>query len=240
MSDDQLFLNTMKESFEKFGFAIDHNKLTQFETYARELKDWNKRINLTSIDDDIDIINKHFIDSLLLFQYHTIKDKAKIADIGTGAGFPGIAIKIYRPDISLLLLESIEKKARFLEHITKRLGLNDVVIINERAEIVAHDYRYRESYDLVLARCVARLPTLIEYCLPYVSLEGYFIAYKGQEAEIEIKESLNALDKLGGKFEKLEIDKNYPDRRTLIFIKKVKNTPEQYPRRPGIPKKNPL
>lgn len=240
MSEDQLIVNALWKGFEKCGFVIDNDKLAQFKTYAKELKDWNTHINLTSIDNDIDIIDKHFIDSLLVFRYYTIKDNAKVADIGTGAGFPGLAIKIYKPDISLLLLESIEKKARFLHHITKKLGLIDTEIVSERAEIKAHDYKYRECYDLVVARCVARLPTLAEYCLPYVSLNGYFIAYKGQEAETEITESMNALEKLGGRFERLEIDENYPNRRKLIFIKKVKKTPEQYPRRPGIPKKNPL
>ncbi len=240
MSDAQSFIDVLKECFEKRGFTVDHNKLIQFETYAKELKDWNTHINLTSITDDLDIIDKHFIDSLLIFRYYTIKDKSKVVDIGTGAGLPGIAIKIYKPDISLSLLESIEKKVRFLNHISKKLGINDINIINERAEVTAHNPTYRESYDLVVARCVARLPTLAEYCLPYVSINGYFVAYKGQEAEIEIKESQNALEKLGGIFERLEIDESYPDRRRLIFIKKVKRTPEQYPRRPGIPKKSPL
>lgn len=240
MLDAKSFLDVLRECFEKRGFIVDHDKLIQFETYAQELKDWNTRINLTSITDDADIIDKHFIDSLLIFRYHTIKDRSKVADIGTGAGLPGIAIKIYKPDISLLLLESIEKKARFLDHITKKLGINDVSIINGRAEVTAHDPIYRESYDLVVARCVARLPTLAEYCLPYVSIDGYFVAYKGQEADIEIKESQNALEKLGGRFERVEIDESYPDRRRLVFIRKVKRTPEQYPRRPGIPKKSPL
>lgn len=240
MSYKRTFISVLKENIEKCGFDVDHDKLAQFETYAKELKDWNTRINLTSIVDDIDIIDKHFIDSLLVFRYFSIKDKARVADIGTGAGFPGIPIKIYKPDINLLLLESIEKKVRFLNHIVGKLGLSDVQIINERTEIIAHNSMYRESYDLVVARCVARLPVLAEYCLPYVSIDGYFVAYKGQEAETEIDESLNALEKLGGKFERLEVDEIYPDRRTLIFIKKAKKTPEKYPRRPGIPKKNPL
>ncbi len=240
MSNDRSFIDVLKEGFEKRGFAVDYDKLIQFEIYAKELKDWNTRTNLTSITNDIDIIYKHFIDSLLVFRYCTIKDKAKVADIGTGAGLPGIAIKIHKPDISLLLLESIEKKARFLNHIVKKLRLNDVNIINDRAEVIAHNPIHRECYDIVLARCVARLPTLAEYCLPYVSVDGYFVAYKGQEAEIEINESQNALERLGGRFERLEIDEGYPDRRRLIFIKKVKKTPEQYPRRSGIPKKAPL
>lgn len=240
MSDAQSFIDVLRKRFEKRGFAVDYDKLIQFETYAKGLKDWNTRINLTSITDDIDIIDKHFIDSLLIFRYYTFKNKSKVVDIGTGAGLPGIAIKIYKPDISLLLLESIEKKVQFLNHIAKKLGINDINIINERAEVTAHNPTHRESYDLVVARCVARLPTLAEYCLPYVSIDGYFVAYKGQEAEFEIKESHNALEKLGGRFERLEIDESYPDRRRLIFIKKVKRTPEQYPRRPGIPKKSPL
>lgn len=219
---------------------IDEDKLHQFSIYAQELKDWNTRINLTALTEDSDIIDKHFIDSLLIFRYGKIIEGARVADVGTGGGFPGIPIKIYRPDIHLSLIESIGKKARFLNHVVDTLKLDNVEILNERAEVIGHSKEHREKYDIVVARTVARLPILTEYCLPLVSVGGKFIAYKGQESEVEVEEAKNAIEKLGGRFVKIERDEVNPERRSLIFIEKVKNTPDQYPRQTGKVEKKPL
>lgn len=213
--------------------TLDEDKLYQFSIYAQELKDWNNRINLTALTKDIDIIDKHFIDSLLIFRYETIGENARIADVGSGGGFPGIPIKIYRPDIRLSLIESIGKKARFLNHIVDTLKLDNVKVLNDRAEVIAHSKEHRETYNIVIARTVAQLSILAEYCLPLVSIGGKFVAYKGQKAEIEVEESKNTIEMLGGHFVKIERDEVNPERRSLIFIEKVKNTPNQYPRQTG-------
>ncbi len=156
------FIHLLKERMTKRGFSVDDLLLTQFAIYWQELKDWNSRVNLTSITNDLDIIDKHFIDSLLLVRCEPLKCGIKVADVGTGAGFPGLPIKIYQPDIRLSLLESIGKKAGFLEHIIAELELENVDVINDRAEVVARSSEHREQYGLVVARSVARLRILVD------------------------------------------------------------------------------
>jgi len=229
-----------KKRLEERKLSVDEEKLCLFEAYATELKDWNTRINLTAITDDLDIIDKHFIDSLLPLKFETFVQGITVADVGTGGGFPGIPLKICRPDIRLTLIESIGKKANFLKHIIDKLNLENAEVINDRAEIIGNNADHREKYDIVFARCVARLPTLCEYCIPLTKVGGKFIAYKGQEVETEVKEANSAIEKLGGKIDSIEYDDTYIDRWALIFIKKVKNTPKQYPRQSGKPSKNPL
>ncbi len=236
----QKFSDILREKFAERNLSIDKEKLNQFEIYATELKDWNKRINLTSIRDDLDIVEKHFIDSLLILLYEDIDRDAKIGDVGAGGGFPGIPIKIYRPDIALTLIESIRKKARFIKYVVDTLKLENVDIVNDRVETVGHLEEYRGRYDLVVARCVARLPILVEYCLPLVRIGGKFVAYKGQEAKEELDEARKAIEILGGQFVRIEYDSIYPDRRSLIFIEKIKDTPTQYPRQAGKIGKKPL
>jgi 16S rRNA (guanine527-N7)-methyltransferase len=233
------FYDLLKERIGN-GLPIDEDRLNQLCIYAQELKDWNTRINLTAIKEDSDIVDKHFIDSLLIFCFEEIIEGARIADVGSGGGFPGIPIKIYRPDIKLSLIESIAKKTRFLYHVVDTLKLDNVEVINERAEAIGQSKEHRETYDIVVARTVARLPILAEYCLPLVSVGGKFIAYKGQESEVEVEEAKNAIEKLGGRFIKIERDEVNPERRSLIFIEKVKDTPIQYPRQAGKIEKKPF
>jgi len=229
------FTHLLEKRMKEQGFSVDDHQLAQFGIYYRELKDWNARINLTSLTDDLDIIDKHFIDSLLLIRHEKLKQGLRAIDVGSGAGFPGLPIKIYRPDIQLSLLESIGKKATFLRHIVAELDIEDVHVINDRAEVIGRSPEHREQYDLAVARCVARLPVLAEYCLPLVSVGGKFVAYKGQEAETETSEAESAIKKLGGRLERLE-----KNGRALIFIEKIMKTPDNYPRRTGVPKKRPL
>lgn len=237
------FTYLLKERMAERGFILSDYQLAQFGIYGRELRDWNARINLTSLTDDLDIIDKHFIDSLSLVRCEPPGHSARVADVGTGAGFPGIPIKIYQPDIQLSLLESIGKKALFLRHIVAELKLENVDVVNQRAEAVARDPERREQYDLAVARCVARLSVLAEYCLPLLSVGGKFVAYKGSEAEAEAEESEAALEKLGGRLEIIQrIDSTSAavDTRALVFIQKIEKTPDRYPRRPGMPRKRPL
>ena len=232
------FTHLLNERMAEQGLSTDDHQLAQFGIYWRELKDWNSRINLTSLTDDLDVIDKHFIDSLLLVRYLPLEHRVRMADVGTGAGFPGIPIKIYQPNIRLSLLESVGKKTRFLRHIVSELRLENVNVINERAEVAARVPEHREQYDFVVARGVARLPVLAEYCLPLLSVGGKFVAYKGREAEAEVEEAGTALEELGGQFEKIE--RNAMDRQALVFVEKIRRTPDKYPRRPGIPRKRPL
>ena len=232
------FIHLLKERMAKQGLSADDHQLAQFGAYGRELKDWNSKINLTSLTDDLDIVDKHFIDSLLLVRHLPLEHRIRIADVGTGAGFPGIPIKIYKPNIQLSLLESVGKKTKFLRHVVSELRLENVNVINERAEAVARVPEHRERYDFVLARGVARLSVLAEYCLPLLSVGGKFVAYKGREAAVEVEEAGSALEELGGQFEKIE--RNAMDRQALVFVEKIRKTPDKYPRRPGIPRKRPL
>ena len=204
-----------------------------FEKYLSELIAWNKKFNLTAITAPEEIRKKHFEDSLLLLEHLTLTNES-VVDIGAGAGFPGIPLKIARPGIKLTLLEATKKKVGFLEHISKTLGLTETEAVWARAEDYAASRR--ESFDLAVARAVADLRVLAELCLPLVKVGGLFVAWKEAAIEPEIEQSRNALTVLGGE---LSAVKKYPQR-SLLLIKKVRPTPPRYPRRPGVAKNNPL
>ncbi len=209
------------------------------EQYLKELLAWNKKFNLTRITDPEEVKVKHFEDSLALLQFNQLVDQSVI-DIGTGAGFPGLPLKIACPNIKLTLVEATGKKVEFLKHIINLLGLTDVRIITGRAEDIAKEER--EKYDLAVARAVAKLPVLAEYCLPFVKIGGQFVAYKENKVEAEVKKSRKAIEILGGRL--LDIKKIKLSRfdivRSLVLIDKVSPTPSKYPRRPGMAKKKPL
>lgn len=223
----------------KIGINLNHKMLEQFSMYKSLLKEWNEKINLTAITDDQEIILKHFIDSLTIEKY--LKNKSKMIDVGTGAGFPGIPLKIVREDINITLLDSLNKRLIFLEDVTQSLGLENVQIIHGRAEDLGNHREFREKYDIAVARAVANLAVLAEYCLPFVKEGGIFICMKGNNIE-EIEDAKNAIEKLGGKIDK--IDRIYlPDtniERNIIVIYKEKSTPKGFPRKAGIPSKNPI
>ncbi len=227
----------------KLGVRLNSNQLEQFSIYYQELVDWNKRVNLTAITDYEEVQIKHFLDSLTvtlalkqpLVGFHLI-------DVGTGAGMPGIPLKILLPDIKLVLLEATGKKADFLHHLKQKLGLDNVEIVVGRAEEVAHLGEYRERFDIVLSRAVAPLPTLVEFALPFCTIGGSFIAQKKGAVDLEINRAAKAISTLGGNLREVErVDlAEFSDERHLIIIDKVSVTPDQYPRRPGIPAKRPL
>jgi 16S rRNA (guanine527-N7)-methyltransferase len=210
-----------------------------FEEYLKELLEWNKKFNLTSITNPEEIRLKHFEDSLSLLQATNLTNQNMI-DIGAGAGFPGIPLKIKRPQIQLTLVEATCKKVEFLRHIVNKLGLKNVEIVWGRAEEIAKEKR--EQYDIAISRAVAKLNVLSELCLPFVKVGGIFIAYKEEKVEDEVKASENAIKLLGGKLK--EIKKvtlpNSDIIRSLVIIEKISPTPEKYPRRPGMAKKRPL
>jgi 16S rRNA (guanine527-N7)-methyltransferase len=237
-------VDKLETGAKKLGLRLNARQLKQFSVYYHELIDWNRRINLTAITDFEGVQVKHFLDSLtvtLALKHPLDNASFRAIDIGTGAGLPGIPLKILLPNIKLTLLDANAKKARFLEALKSRLALNDVETVVGRAEDVAHS-RYRESFDIVLSRAVAILPTLVELALPFCAIGGTFIAQKGKGAEAETAQATKAIGLLGGKMRQLkriELEELIEERR-LVIIDKVSPTPAQYPRRPGMPAKRPL
>lgn len=233
---------SLREELEKQGLSLTDRSLAQFETYFELLIDWNQRMNLTAITDREGVMEKHFYDSLTPAFFADFSAVSKLIDIGAGAGFPSLPIKILFPHIKVTIVDSLNKRIHFLQELTQTLGLSDVTCIHGRAEEVAQKPDFREKYPLVMARAVARLPVLLELCLPFVQVGGEFIALKGSSGEEEVKEGKKALHLLGGEIERLENLRlpSEESKRTLIWIKKVKSTPKQYPRKPGTPNKNPI
>ncbi len=229
----------------KLGLQLSPRQLEQFSIYYQELIDWNQRVNLTAITEYEEVQIKHFLDSLtvtLAFKPPISNTDLRLIDVGTGAGLPGLVLKILFPDIKLVLLEATAKKAAFLRHLYSKLKLDNIETIIGRAEEVAHLAQYREQFDVVLSRGVAPLPTLIELTLPFGSIGGSFIAQKKGDTETEISRAVKAISLLGGKLREVKrVDlEEFTDERQLIIIDKVSSTPHQYPRRPGIPSKRPL
>ncbi len=218
---------------------IEVEKQEKFSAFSALLSEYNKRYNLTAIVEEKDVLFKHFLDSAV--GEFLFLQNARVLEVGSGAGFPSLVLKILRPDLQFTLIESISKKCEFLKVAVKELNLNGVEVLNARAEDLARDKNYRENYDAVCARAVAAMNTLSEYCLPFVKKGGVLIAYKGCDEE-EIKSAQNAVKILGGKIKKIysyELPENY-GQRSLICVEKIKNTPEKYPRGNGKERKQPL
>ncbi|ABO51822.1 16S rRNA m(7)G-527 methyltransferase [Desulforamulus reducens MI-1] len=233
---------TLKQAAKEMEFDLTENQTLAFEKYYNLLIEWNKNINLTAIIEPKEVALKHFIDSLTCLKILEIPCQANVLDIGTGAGFPGIPIKIFRPDINVTLMDSLNKRVNFLNEVIKKLGLTNICAIHDRAEDFGQKKEHREKYDYVLSRAVAKLKVLSEYCLPCTKLDGYFISQKGPDIDEEVKEASKAIEVLGGSL--LNIHKlQLPfinDGRSLVVIKKVKQTPSVYPRKAGIPAKKPI
>jgi 16S rRNA (guanine527-N7)-methyltransferase len=235
----------LKSGAEKLSLQLTPEQLERFQTYYQELIDWNQRLNLTRITDYEEGQVKHFLDSLtvvLALKPPVDGEGLRLIDVGTGAGMPGIPLKILLPGISLVLLDATAKKAAFLRHIRQKLGLDDVEIIVGRAEDVAREALYREKFGLVLSRAVASLSTLVELTLPFCAIDGRFIAQKKGGVDSEINRAARAIGLLGGELRevrKITLEE-FTDERWLVVIDKVSVTPPQYPRRPGIPAKKPL
>jgi 16S rRNA (guanine527-N7)-methyltransferase len=241
-------MERLQAGAQAFGLHLTDRQLAMFQTLYEELVDWNERFNLTAITDYEQVQIRHFLDSLsclLAFRQQPLdrtKEPLRCIDIGSGAGFPGLPIKIYWPQIQMVLLEATGKKVDFLEHVVARLGLKGVSAIKGRAEELAHDSAHRERYDVALARAVAGLPVLVEYMLPFCRLGGLAVAQKGASAQEETHAAEQAISFLGGQVQQVipvEL-MGLAEQRYLVVLKKVARTPEQYPRRPGMPAKHPL
>ena len=231
---------TLLEATEDFKIRLSEEQLSQLELYHKLLSEWNEKINLTAITDDRGVAVKHFADSMTIFNYFDIPQNARVIDVGTGAGFPGLVLKIVRPDIELTLLDSLQKRLNFLRTVLDALHL-DATLIHSRAEEGGQNPDLRESYDLAVSRAVAQLNILSEYCLPYVRLSGRFIAFKGSAGD-ELQAANNAIGILGGRIGKTPVFELPMEggTRTLIEIEKVRPTPDKYPRQYGKIKAKPL
>jgi len=230
----------LKEGTRQFSFELSQEMIQQLLIYKEILKEWNKVVNLTAIEEDSEIIIKHYLDSMSILPY--LKNtKIKLIDIGTGAGFPGLPVKIAYSNIDVVLLDSLDKRLKFLKEVIRKLKLEGIITVHGRAEDFGVKQGYREGFDVVVARAVASLPILLEYCLPFVKVGGIFIAMKGSNIE-EIQHSMKALNILGGSIEKIyEIILPYSEiKRTIIIIKKLRHSPTNYPRKAGKPSKEPL
>lgn len=235
-------IETLKAEALQLDIEISDAQLDMFSIYSGLLLGWNEKINLTSITEPHEVAIKHFLDSLLLLKDIDFTSIKSIIDVGTGAGFPGLPLKILMPHLELTLLDSLQKRCIFLEEVKIQLGLTNVVIIHNRAEIAALLKDQREQYDLATARAVANLSVLSEYCIPFVKTGGYFIAPKGKDGVIEAEQAQNALKLLGARVEKINTYQlpNEAGKRVNIIIKKDSPTPSKYPRRTGLPEKKPL
>jgi len=237
--NNSAFLADLKE----WNIKLSETQLMQLEKYYEMLIEKNKVMNLTAITEYEDVLKKHFLDSLALNQLMKMEEKkVKVLDMGTGAGFPGIPLKIAFPQLEITLMDSLNKRIVFLQEVISELGLTDITAIHGRAEEVALKPEYREKFDFCISRAVARLVSLSEFCLPFVKQGGYFIPYKSGEIKEELQEAKFAIRELGGEYRKT-YEYQLPNsdiERTLILIEKVKQTPKKYPRAGGKPLKQPL
>jgi len=230
------------DNLKNINISVDNTQIEKFTLFYNILIEWNKKMNLTAITDFEEVVEKHFIDSISIHQFYPLNRSLSVLDMGTGAGFPGIPLKIIFPELQIVLVDSLKKRVSFLEEIIDRLQLKNIKAIHSRAEDLAGDAAYRENFDLTVSRAVANLSLLCEYCIPFVKRGGNFISYKSNQIEDELKEAEKAIRILGGSIK--EVQKFHLSGteagRSFIIIDKIGKTPVHYPRRAGIPSKKPI
>lgn len=238
--DKKEFFNKIDKLSSEIGIMLNEKQKGQFYNYMELLLDWNEKINLTAITDPDEVILKHFIDSMTISKY--INKNAYVADVGTGAGFPGIPLKIIRDDIKVVLVDSLNKRIKFLEEVINQLELSNIDALHLRAEEFGKNKKYRETFDIVTSRAVANLSTLSEYLIPLTKIDAKCLCMKGPESNKEIEDAKNAIKVLGGTLSNTYEFKlpNSDIERTIVEIKKIKNTPAKYPRKAGMPSKEPI
>lgn len=231
----------IKDSLE-LGINLSDTQISQFIIYYEMLTEWNNRMNLTAITEYNDVMKKHFIDSISLCRAFNVFHKVSCIDVGTGAGFPGLPLKIAYPELRITLMDSLNKRIQFLDAVIEKLSLTEIETVHGRAEDCARCDKYREKFDLCVSRAVANLSTLSEYCIPFVKKGGLFISYKSEKIVTEIESAENAISILGGEVIK-QVEFMLPDSdiyRNLFVIEKRRKTPDKYPRKAGLPGKQPL
>jgi len=236
--NEQIFKQVLKEK----NIELNDQQLAQFSTYYDLLVEWNEKVNLTAITEKDEVYLKHFYDSITPSFYEDFSKIKSICDVGAGAGFPSLPLKICYPHLHITIIDSLKKRINFLQELIDQLQLTNVTLVHSRAEDAGSDNRYREKYDVVTARAVARMSVLSEYCLPFTKKAGLFIALKGANAKEELADANKAIKVLGGKILKEEsfyLPKEESER-SLIWIEKIKNTPKKYPRKAGTPNRNPI
>ena len=232
----------LRQGIKDFGIEVNDQMISDLKTYREILVDWNQKMNLTGIEEEKEVFIKHFLDSISAVSNGYIKDGISLIDVGTGAGFPGLPLKICLQNIKLTLLDSLNKRINFLQEVSNTVNLKDVEFIHGRAEDFGKNSDYREQYDVATARAVAGLPILMEFCVPFIKVGGYFVCLKGPNADLELEESKKAMEILGIEFvEKLDIQLPETDlNHNILVFKKVSETPSKYPRKAGKPAKSPI
>lgn len=233
-------LDKFTDGLAKYAITLSDEQKSQFIRYYEMLVEKNKVMNLTAITEFDEVIEKHFLDSLSLALELDLTKEISILDMGTGAGFPGIPLKLAFPQLKVTLADSLNKRILFLQEVIDELGLNNIVAIHSRAEELAAEKNYRESFDICVSRAVANLSTLSEYCIPFVKVGGQFISYKAAECDEEVSAAKRAISILGGKLDDVKKFSLGESGRAFVFIDKVKATPKQYPRKAGTPSRKPL
>ena len=239
------FVNDLSEVAKEYGLELTNDQISAFDRYYELLVEWNEKINLTAITEPREVAIKHIVDSLSCYQKELFTGQTgqiSLIDVGTGAGFPGLPLKIAYPDTEVVLFDSLNKRIKFLDEVIAQLGLKGISTVHGRAEDGGKSKELREQFDVSVSRAVADLSVLSEYNLPFVKVGGYFVAYKSGEIDEELEKSKKAILILGGQIEKVDKFK-LPEtdiERSLVYIKKVKNTPKKFPRKAGLPAKEPI
>jgi len=233
-------MKSLTDALTKLGIPFDETIVEQFKGYMEGILDWNEKINLTAITDKEEFIAKHFVDSVLCYGFKEYVNAESIIDVGTGGGFPGIPLAIISPDKYFVLAYSLNKRLKVINTLTDELGIDNAETVHGRAEELAKNKHYRESFDLCISRAVANLAVLAEYCLPFIKKGGYLLAYKGPDAEEELERAAKAIKVLGGKFNRIESVELDGYDHNIVVIEKIKDTPAKYPRKAGTPAKEPI
>jgi len=225
-------IDILRQGIEDFGIEASDKMLADFQKYKEILVEWNQKMNLTGIEDEKEVFIKHFLDSISAVSKGYIKNGMSLIDVGTGAGFPGMPLRISLPDLKVTLLDSLNKRINFLQEVANQIDIDDIEFIHGRAEDFGKDENYRECFDIATARAVAGLPALMEFCVPFVKVGGHFVCLKGPNANLELEESKKAMEVLGIEYiEKIDIKLPEIDLdHNILVFKKVKNTPSKYPR----------
>lgn len=232
----------LKKGIEDLGLKCSDETIDKFSKYRELLVEWNQKMNLTGIEEEKEVYIKHFLDSVAAVKKGYIKDGMSIIDVGTGAGFPGLPLRICLENSKVTLLDSLNKRINFLSEVCTNINIDDIELIHGRAEDFGKDEKYREQYDIATARAVAGLPILMEFCVPFIKVGGYFVCLKGPNADTELEESRKAMEVLGLEFVE-KIDVELPEielKHNIVVFKKVNSTPAKYPRKAGKPVKTPI